>query len=120
MESKVGRKYDEGKPDYSILPPAPIRNLVRVLMYGEKKYDRFNYLQLENGEERIYSACLRHLEAWREGERTDPESGLPHLSHALASILMLSHREEHHAEDSLPRRCTHDPLVWPEGCPCGW
>lgn len=32
-----------------------------------------------------YDACRRHLNRWFEGEDLDPDSGPPHLAHALAS-----------------------------------
>lgn len=36
-----------------------------------------------------YDACRRHLGAWFEGEERDPDSGLPHLAHALACLAIL-------------------------------
>jgi hypothetical protein len=36
-------------------------------------------------------ACLqRHLAAWQRGEECDPESGLPHLAHAMCNLRMLT------------------------------
>jgi hypothetical protein len=38
---------------------------------------------------RLLSAGLRHQLAWNSGEDFDPESGLNHLAHACANMLML-------------------------------
>ena len=36
-------------------------------------------------------ACaLRHLAAFQRGEDLDPESGLPHLAHAMCNLRMLT------------------------------
>jgi hypothetical protein len=34
-------------------------------------------------------AVRRHLTAWFEGEELDPDSGVPHLAHALACIAII-------------------------------
>ncbi len=36
-----------------------------------------------------YSALQRHINAWMEGENLDPDSGVPHLGHALACLAIL-------------------------------
>jgi hypothetical protein len=59
-----------------------------VLAYGAKKYAEHNYLK-GMAWTRLIGAALRHCFSWLRGEDIDPESGLPHLSHALASIAML-------------------------------
>ena len=47
----------------------------------------------------LIGATIRHLTAWRSGERLDPESGLPHLAHAACSVLfMLAIDEDSHLE----------------------
>jgi len=83
-----GTKHDNGKPDLSLLPSVFVKEVARALMYGEKKYGRYNF---EKGFDthRLLGACLRHVYAWNEGEDTDPESGISHLAHAAASLGML-------------------------------
>jgi hypothetical protein len=59
-------------------------------MYGAGKYGRFNFKKgIEHT--RLADACLRHLTAYLDGEDLDPESGVSHLGHALASLAMLSY-----------------------------
>jgi hypothetical protein len=38
---------------------------------------------------RCYNSCMRHLLAFWRGEEMDPESGLPHLAHAICNIIFL-------------------------------
>lgn len=59
-----------------------------ALTYGMKKYGKYNF---RKGIEftALADACMRHLTAWLEGEDNDPESGLSHIDHALASLAML-------------------------------
>ena len=39
----TGVKYDQDKPDYSLLPYGALEQVVQVLTYGSKKYDRNNW-----------------------------------------------------------------------------
>jgi len=45
------------------------------------------------------SALLRHFCAWAEGakDNIDPDSGLPHVAHALACAMIILDLELHHA-----------------------
>jgi hypothetical protein len=63
-------------------------------MAGAKKYSPDNWKSVPDGKRRYYSAALRHLAAWREGEKLDPETGLPHLSHALCCLLFMSYFDD--------------------------
>lgn len=59
------------------------------LLDGMLKYGRTNW-RVAGVRASIYvDACRRHLNKWFEGEDTDPDSGLPHLSHALACLAIL-------------------------------
>lgn len=85
-----GTKHDSGKPDLSLVPRVLMEATAQALMFGENKYGRYNYLRgFPN--HRLIAACLRHLTAYQDGEDLDPESNLPHLSHAVACLAMLMH-----------------------------
>lgn len=59
------------------------------LMDGMLKYGRSNW-RVGGVRASIYvDACRRHLAFWFEGEDFDPDSGLPHLCHALACLAIL-------------------------------
>lgn len=83
-----GVKYDDGKPDYSLLPPEAVEATARVFTMGASKYGRRNW---EKGlsYSRVFAACMRHMWAWWRGEDKDSESGLSHLHHAACNIMML-------------------------------
>ncbi|MBF9235548.1 dATP/dGTP diphosphohydrolase domain-containing protein [Microvirga alba] len=60
-----------------------------ALLDGALKYGRSNFRAIGVRSSIYYDAARRHLAAWFEGEDADPDSGLPHLAHALASIAIL-------------------------------
>lgn len=82
-----GKKDDNGKDRWDLLPIAPIEQVVKVLTMGAGKYGPNNWRNVES--ERYYAALLRHLVAWRKGEKIDQESGLSHLAHAMANVIFL-------------------------------
>ena len=81
-------KFDAGKPRFGLLPPAALTAVVKVFTFGAKKYAAHNYLK-STTLGRYSDAALRHIFAWLGGEETDPESGEPHLAHAICCLLML-------------------------------
>lgn len=85
-----GVKYDKDKPRLDLVPPEVVIALGTVLTYGAAKYADNNWRK-NNGMRwgRVYAAMQRHLLAWQKGEDVDPESGLPHLHHALANLAFL-------------------------------
>ena len=60
-----------------------------ALLDGMLKYGRSNWREAGVRASIYYDATKRHLNAWFEGEDTDPDSGLPHLGHAVACIALL-------------------------------
>lgn len=91
--SKTGIKHDQDKPDYSLIPPNALEDTVKVLTMGAKKYDRENWRQLEDLDNRYFAAAQRHLWSWKKGERFDGESGISHLAHALCCIMFILEKE---------------------------
>jgi hypothetical protein len=80
-------KYDTGKYEHSDLPRKALKSVINAFNYGQRKYGKYNYSgKIECL--RLYDACQRHLDAWLLSEDID-ESGNSHLSHAIASLLML-------------------------------
>ena len=56
-------------------------------MYGEKKYERNNWMKVDT--DRNFSALIRHLTKWADGEDLDQESKLHHLDHALCDLMFI-------------------------------
>jgi hypothetical protein len=88
-----GKKYDNGKLRWDLLPLGPVEEVVEILTYGAEKYGPNNWQMVEDWEDRYFAALMRHLVAWRKGERDDKESGLPHLAHALCNLTFLRYLE---------------------------
>jgi hypothetical protein len=90
----VGVKYDSGKTRWDLVPWEQFREVAEVLTLGAVKYAPDNWKQVEHPRERYFSAAMRHLVAWQEGEAKDPETGKSHLAHAVCCLLFLAAREE--------------------------
>lgn len=62
---------------------------------GATKYGPWNW-RSEKVNETIYvDAAIRHLMQWVSGEDIDPDSGLPHISKAVAGLLILRDAQVH-------------------------
>ncbi len=87
--SEGGTKNDKGKVRVDLVHPLFIVQIARVMEHGAEKYTEWDWTKGFKWT-RLYASTLRHLYAWFCGEDLDPESGLPHLSHAAANLMMLS------------------------------
>lgn len=92
-----GLKHDGAKVQLDLLSPLWLEQVGWVLTFGAKKYAAHNWRK-GIAISRLIGASLRHILAFLRGEDNDPESGLPHLSHAscclmFASELMVTHPE---------------------------
>jgi hypothetical protein len=93
-------KHDKDKPRYTLIPPGPLLELAKVMTYGAEKYEDDGWVNVvcrEGGVDRYLDACYRHIEAYRSGEVND-ESGLPHLAHAMASVMIALWGEQYGPE----------------------
>jgi len=84
-------KFDAGKIQYRLIPPAALKAIATILTFGSVKYKSFSWTNISS--ERYLDALYRHLESHRLGEAIDPESGMPHLAHAAANLMFLLERE---------------------------
>jgi len=83
-----GRKYDDGKARFDLLPPDAIWEVVRVYTAGAGKYGDRNWEKgIRYG--RVFAAICRHAFSWWRGERADQETGIHHLAHAAWNCLAL-------------------------------
>ena len=60
-----------------------------ALLNGALKYGRSNFRAVGVRASIYYDACMRHINAWFEGEECDPDDGVPHLSAALACLAVI-------------------------------
>lgn len=82
-----GKKYDAGKNRLELIPTELIEGVGKVLTFGAQKYEAENWRKFKKEDhKRLIGAAMRHLEQYRKGEYTDPESGLPHLAHVATNM----------------------------------
>jgi len=87
-ERGSGARYNDDKPNFSLIPLCTLEDEARVWAYGERKYAAYNWAKGMAWS--IPLACaLRHLSSWQKGEELDFESGQPHLAHVMCNIRML-------------------------------
>jgi hypothetical protein len=87
-----GIKFDSHKLRWHLLPWNELEQVVAALDHGATKYDEFNWSKVidePGGVERYLSAAMRHLKARAVGQHRDPDSGLPHLAHAVCCLLFI-------------------------------
>lgn len=92
-ENAPGVKFDKEKLNWWLLPFKALEPVVRVLMFGARKYAPDNWKNVEPYRERYFSACQRHLIAYQSGEINDPETGENHLAHAICCLLFILWKE---------------------------
>ncbi|KKN64878.1 hypothetical protein LCGC14_0487120 [marine sediment metagenome] len=60
-----------------------------AMMEGARKYGRYNYRDTVITASIYYDAVRRHIDLWWEGEDIDPESGIHHITKAIAGLTVL-------------------------------
>lgn len=60
-----------------------------AMLEGARKYGRHNYRVSGVRASVYYDAAFRHLIAWFEGQDTDPDSGINHVTKSIASLFVL-------------------------------
>lgn len=77
------------KVPMSCVPMPPLTEIAVAMQEGARKYGRHNYRDAGVRGSVYFDAALRHLIAWWEGEDLDPDSGISHVSKAMATLLVL-------------------------------
>jgi hypothetical protein len=100
-----------GKPMLHLLPPGPLADVARVLAFGAEKHrGPWSWTDGQRNWTDDFDAAQRHMSAWLIGDRFDPESGLPHLAHASARLLILGETERSgKGLDNRPRGLLSSP-----------
>lgn len=76
-------------PLWSVWPLRVASEVALALFEGARKYARHNY-RIAGVRASVYlDATGRHLAAFWEGEDVDPDSGLSHITKAIASLVVL-------------------------------
>lgn len=77
------------KAPFSTVSAPVIAEIGLAMLEGARKYGRHNYRIAGVRASVYYDAAFRHLAAWWEGEDLDPDSGLSHITKALATLTVL-------------------------------
>lgn len=79
MAEVAAARFNQQKPRMSLVPGSYVTYCAYGLTYGALKYAPDNW---RKGFEwrSILDSFERHLQAFKDGEDIDPESGLPHLA----------------------------------------
>lgn len=78
-----------GKVPYSSLPWPVVAECAVGMFEGTRKYGRSNYRVEGVLFSTYFDATIRHMTAAYEGEEIDPASGLPHVTKAITSLMVL-------------------------------
>lgn len=85
----IGTKFDANKPRPELIPARALLEIAHVMAFGAVKYGDDNWQLVDRAVSRYTGAALRHIQAWQDGERDDPEHGRHHLASAAASLLFI-------------------------------
>lgn len=77
------------KVPFSTIPAPVMAELGVAMLEGARKYGRHNYRISGVRGSVYYDAAFRHLTSWFEGEDLDPDSGLSHITKAIATLVVL-------------------------------
>jgi len=89
-DSVQALRYNDGKLQWSLVDFKSLEGLVKVLEMGARKYDKHNW---KKGMPitQVSESLMRHLFAFLNGEDTDPESGLSHISHVMCNAMFIEY-----------------------------
>jgi hypothetical protein len=77
------------KPQLHLLPPVAMVEMARVMEHGADKYGAWNWRDQNITLTAYLSALLRHTFDVVAGEDIDPESGVPHMGHIMATAAIV-------------------------------
>ena len=92
-DGKTFKRKDTGKPRMELIDSTAELDLAVILTQGAKKYTPDGWrggIDLEDGDDRIMGALMRHVNAIRRGEVYDEESGMPHAAHVMCNAMFLT------------------------------
>ena len=91
-----GAKADAGKLRPSLVlrdMARAVEGVARVATFGANKYSDGGWLSVPNAVSRYEDALQRHMLRLAQGEKNDPDSGLPHRHHMAWNILAIAELE---------------------------
>ena len=89
-QSEQAKRYNEGKPQWSLVHYKSLEPMVRVLEFGCEKYDRDNWKK-GMPTYKILESMQRHLAALMDGEQFDSETGISHMGHIQCNAMFYNY-----------------------------
>lgn len=83
-----------GRVPLGLFPQTALAAGAMAFLEGHLKYGRYNWRTAGVSVMVYIDAALRHLIAYMNGEDIDPDSGLPHVSKALACLAIITDAKE--------------------------
>lgn len=77
------------KPRLSLVPPAGMVYAALAMANGADKYGPYNWREKKVQLMIYLEAAQRHILSFQDGEEIARDSGVPHLGHALACLLII-------------------------------
>lgn len=77
------------KTPLGLIPPFAMEQTAWAHKLGAEKYGPYNWRDTGVCASTYINAMMRHLNAWRDGEDFDPESGISHLAHVACNCNIL-------------------------------
>lgn len=116
------------KAPLNLLPIRPLRAIAAAMEHGAVKYEPWNWQDVEKPQAEInelYAALLRHTLAASDPSENDidAESGLHHIAHAGACVMLLLYKlgEDYRASNFIKKeseRWRQQEIEWPK--PTRW
>jgi hypothetical protein len=102
LKKEIGARFNKGKIRYELIPTYALEELAKVYTYGAEKYDQYNWRKGLSWLNTLGS-LLRHVYAWKKGEKIDSESNCHHLAMAAWNCFTLMSFEKNSIGiDDLP------------------
>lgn len=90
LTSNPKHAVGSSKAPESCVSQAVIGELGLAMLEGALKYGRHNYRKAPIRASVYFDAVRRHMRSWwEEGEDLDPDSGLSHITKAIATLVVL-------------------------------
>lgn len=102
---KIGVKYDGGKAPLNLLSNYALDEMAKVLDFGARKYDPWNWSKGINYS-RVIAAAKRHIAAWENRIDLDEEAGTNHLGNAMVNLMFILDYEARGLKELDDRRPT--------------
>ncbi len=88
-DSNPKTRFGMAKPPLSLIPGAARVHLAEAFRDGAQKYGPANWRVDPVSASTYLNAAERHLVSWQDGEEVASDSGVHHLAHAAACLLIL-------------------------------